>query len=578
MRKYPAKTASNLSRLFVIVVAGSTLLLAQHGPKGPSPQKPARIYFNFFQHFDVPIGRDEALAGKRVAELYARYGIKADFYPTGSSLVNMVDHVPETVETLKRLGMPIGYHGWAMHDPVPSLAERIKDMSWDDAVQHVTYLESHRRPSPRAAEIDPAREGGIALIKSAFGEPPVVAFGSFGAGGLPPCAAVERAHQKMGVKMRPVGGSMLGYPLFWENGLLVGRTSPRTVMLMPNLVSAVTFPFGFRSPWDDAQPPAHPVAVLKSLLDVLPEDQITFVSFGWHPFQFVRDVQTRRLLSQDETETVFRIYEEVVRYVVTSKRVRVVTSKDVLNMVVPLPETQAVAVSTADEMAGLLLANWGGSPPEYLETGGTDFSLCDAFQTFFEFLREYSAAGRFPKAVTIRDLLGPTDTPVSLGIAGSRIGAGFTDIPATTVPVRTVVYTVRETAPRLTDRIPGAFQLSGRETAKGFEPSGELLDGVILNERSYSKAVLNPAEFLYCMAQAYRKLRSNDISGSVLVRGTNVFPTMEGLKSIEFEPLPAGDRSQLAKARLTRQDWYTLLQRWTVKPARLKTEHHPERH
>lgn len=133
-----------------------------------------------------------------------------------------------------------------MHDPVPSLAERIKDMSWDEAVQRVMYLESHRRPSSTAADVDPDCEGGIAFIRTAFVVAPVVAYGSFGTG-LPPCAAIERAHQKMGVKMGPADGSMPGYPLFWENGLLRGRKGRHTIMLRPNFIGAVTFSFGFRS-------------------------------------------------------------------------------------------------------------------------------------------------------------------------------------------------------------------------------------------------------------------------------------------------------------------------------------------
>lgn len=572
MSKDHGRTKARVVSFAGSVLAGMALLFAQHPPETSSEQKRPHIFFNFFQHFDVPIGPEEALAGKRVAEMYAKYGIKADFHLTGSSLVNMVDNVPETVETLKHLGMPISYHGWTQHDPVPSLVDRIKDMNWDDAVRHVVYLESHRRLNPRAAEVNPSREGGIALIKTAFGGPPVIAFGSFGAGGLPPCAAIERAHQKMGVRMRPADGSMLGYPLFWENGLLVGRKGPRTIMLMPNFVSSVIFPFGPRSAWDDAQPPSGPVTVLKALLESLPDDEITFISFGWHPFQFVRDVQTRRLFSEDEMEKVFRAYEEVVAFVTSNKAIKVVTGKDVVDMVVPLHQTQTISASTADEMAAYLMTNWGSSPPEYLEVGGAGFSLCDAFQAFSEFLRGYNVTGRLPKTVTIRDILGPTDTPVSLGISGSRISMGFSDIPDSTVPVRTIIDTVSKTAPQLTDRIPGTFKLYGRETAKGLPETSDLLDGVILNERCYSKAVLNPAEFLYCMAQSYRKLRKNDISGSVLVRGTNVFPAMEGLKSIEYEPLPPGDRSQLAKVCLTRQEWYTLLQRWTVKPAKLKAE------
>ena len=40
---------------------------------------PRNIYFNFFQHLDVSRGREASLAGKRVAELFAKHGIKADF-------------------------------------------------------------------------------------------------------------------------------------------------------------------------------------------------------------------------------------------------------------------------------------------------------------------------------------------------------------------------------------------------------------------------------------------------------------------------------------------------------------------
>ena len=73
---------------------------------------------------------------RRFAELLNKYGLKGDFYFRGDSAQSIAFSAPDVIELLKTSGMSIAYHSDA-RPPAPILGDRIKDMSWDEAVDYV---------------------------------------------------------------------------------------------------------------------------------------------------------------------------------------------------------------------------------------------------------------------------------------------------------------------------------------------------------------------------------------------------------------------------------------------------------
>jgi len=74
------------------------------------------------------------------------------------------------------------------------------------------------------------------------------------------------------------------------------------------------------------------------------------------------------------------------------------------------------------EAAEFLLTRWSaaghhggggfGGPPDYVEVGRENWSLCDAFQAFVYFLDHYNKWREEPENVTIEEILGPIDYPM----------------------------------------------------------------------------------------------------------------------------------------------------------------------
>lgn len=535
------------------------------------------IYFNFFQHLDDHINPESARAGARVAELYAKYGIKAGFYPIGISQQMYDRFAPETAETLKRLEMPICYHG-VTHYRFPVMRERIGDKDWDEAVEEAIYCETYRLNVLKAA-IDESQPGGIALIDKIYGASPILAIPRVRAG------SVLHAYKKMGVKMLSApGGPMLGWPMVWRLGMLGGLSGPGNYALNANLLTSQieASEFGPRTVWEDVERPSDAVTVVSRLIERLPRDRVNLLSFGWHPFQFViksggrpgwggnmyRDVRSPSdlpdhhipapIFPPEKTDEVFAIFEELIKFVANHPELTPVTCTDLLDMVEPLPENRLVSRRDVIRIAGKLVEDWVNFPPEHVSAGGAHYSLADAFQAVTAAVAGYAAAERIPAEVEIREILGPTHTPVSLGLPYRRMT--FMDIPRTSIPGVQVVRTAAAIAPKITDRIPSVIYVAGRELRDrqaARKTAANVMDteNIVRRETSFLKSVLNPAEFLYIASQALLNIDQHGNPGDVLLVAGSVVPGGPDVTD-----------------QVTKQQWHSYLQQWTVKPATLKRE------
>jgi len=93
------------------------------------------IYVSLYHHIDAgkrdpiaPGSAQTSLTVKELTNLYEKYGIKAQYGICGPVLQQIYEDFPETIEKIKKLKMPIGYHPGAGHnEPNQVGRERIVD-------------------------------------------------------------------------------------------------------------------------------------------------------------------------------------------------------------------------------------------------------------------------------------------------------------------------------------------------------------------------------------------------------------------------------------------------------------------
>lgn len=519
------------------------------------------IYVNFFVHAEDIITVESQHATRHLAELFARHELKADFYLTGLVAERMLAEAPETIAALKQLGMPVSYHA-DIHAPFPTPQQRVRDLDWDAAVEQIRIQEMHHL-DPLTGELTEGRPNQMALLTELFGRPPWVTIGAPAGQGA---QAIRYAQHRMGVPMASANGAMLGLPMIWHDGMLRGKAGAGCYFYL------IEF---YIRPWR-GEPLS--VAQLEALLDAqieqMPRGRDSLLSIGVHDFFFALtngwigcyiDPETRRHrnpprlwasppLPAAEQERIWHLYESVVAYCARHRDLAIITAEDVLGWVEPLSEAQTLSRDEVLAVADRVLSGWAGPgyPPAHVEVGGRTFSLADSFQALVYALAHYRRHGALPEQVVIRELLGPTDTPMALGIGKAEFrsrqlldGEQVADLAAAV-------------AAQMSDRIPGVVDLTG--SARPLPPllvfglPPQQLDGL-----------LNPAEFLYLAAQVVRSLGQSGQPGRALLTGANLFPQPPIMRWMEGRWPPFAPIQE----SYSMQEWLSELQAWTIKPARL---------
>ena len=195
------------------------------------------IYVNFFFHCEDFISVHSQHATRRLAELFARQGLKADFYLTGMVVERMLAEAPETIDVLKKTGMPISYHS-DHHAPFPTIWQRVRDLDWDEAVEQALFQENGHL-NPCTGELTAGPPNQMSLITETFGRPPVVSIGAAAAHAPLP---IRYAHHQMGVPMAsilvPISGLMI---LVGGLSVLLGYRARFGALLLTLFLVPVTF-------------------------------------------------------------------------------------------------------------------------------------------------------------------------------------------------------------------------------------------------------------------------------------------------------------------------------------------------
>jgi len=502
------------------------------------------VYFNFFFHIEDFLRKEESsYVVERIVEIFEKYRVKPDLYFTGLNAQNLAETNQRVIKKIRELGIPISYHG-DVHAPFPTPAARIFDLNWDDAVKEVLRIETHKL-DPLTGEVDPEKVGGWEAIRQIFGSPPITTMVVAGAAPGPKntgeSAPWTYAHKLLGARIRSADHAMLGFPLYWHLGLLRGGPVGANSVILEG-------------------PSMHIIEVLKHLVENFPKDKMNVISMSRHDFDFYeppnvhwsmiyhREVKNPKELikpptvSKEEIERRLEDFEKIVAFVAGNSNMNVVTCEDILSLVVPLEEETTLDKEVIAEAADFLVHNWLGigPPPPYIQLKTRDFSLSDAFQAFLHSLAEFSRRGTLPARVKIREILGPVDTPLILGLPflpGPITPLSRTTHRARIVTEKDVLETAALVNESFSDRVPGVIRM--------------------LPDRRE----VNSAAFLYVMAQEFRSIFHKGEPKSVLLTNAEVVP--QAITSEEAE-------SRTLTAKISNPDWLNLLQLWTLKPARIK--------
>jgi hypothetical protein len=314
------------------------------------------IYVNFFIHSEDIISAESQHATRHLAEIFARHGLKADFYLTGLVAERMLAEAPETITTLKRLRMPISYHA-DIHAPFPTPQQRVRDLDWNAAVAQIRIQETHHL-DPLTGALSEGRPNQMGLLTELFGRPPLVTIGAPAGQGA---QAIRHAQHQMGVPMASANGAMLGLPLIWQNGMLRGLAGEGSYFYLLEF---------YMRPW-----PGEPLnaaqleALLRAQIEQMPRGRDSLLSIAVHDFFFALtdgwigcylDPETRRCrnpprlwasppLPTAERERLLHLYESLVAYCARHPDLTIITAEDVLSWVEPLPQERALSRAESED-------------------------------------------------------------------------------------------------------------------------------------------------------------------------------------------------------------------------------------
>ncbi|MCC7352292.1 MAG: hypothetical protein IT330_00940 [Anaerolineae bacterium] len=511
------------------------------------------ILVMFYHHWDNPDMRERSvIAIRTVTDLYERYGVRAHYGFVGAVLQELWEDSPQTVEKIIRLRMPIGYHGGAGHAPVGPVGhpQDTRNMTWGEAVRALWTFETHTLDVEMRQPV-PGRMGGYLAIQSILGVIP-----------LPTDAKGTGRMDTPGeyVLARMGAGSYAVSAPFGPDAIILSPL--HELHLSPDSGYGVP-PTYFGKPFGvDAPMLADPLHWFATLARNLPDERtyvvhcMTHAGFdpaaldrllgflAGHPGDF-------RVTHPDPDSAQWQPENSALAFYRRTYGIQ--SLADLLNLgepPTPLPVhvTAAEIAKVAESVLSSSLLNTHdgdfAEPPEFIDLGYRRLSLADAFQALARALAYWATHRALPDALPLPFLHGPVDYPrygreVRPALPDIQfIGYTPTELPLTEMPAPAIInsqglppagdyhiwqptHTLAEgevviaaaSALDLADHVPGIVRLSLRA-----EDSRE-------EEPRFVEVVLNPAEFLYAMAQVYRQLARDGQPGPVALVSIKVAAT-----------------------------------------------------
>lgn len=507
------------------------------------------ILVMFYHHWDDPATRDRSvMAIRTITDLYERHGVRAHYGFVGVVLQQLAEDSPQTIERIIRLHMPIGYHGGAGHAPVGPVGHPpdTRNMTWEEAVRALWAFETHTLDVETRQPI-PGRSGGYLAIQSILGVIPLPTDAK-GTGRMDNPGEFVLA--RMGAGACPVAAP------FGTDAVILSPL--HETHLFPDSGRAVP-PTYYGKPFGvDAPMMADPLRWFETLARNLPEEQTYVVQCmthaGFDPaaldrlLGFLSNHPDDFCVTHPDPDGT-QWHPENSALAFYRRTYGIGSLAELLELDEP-PTPLSTSVTAADiakaadaVLSTSLLNTHDGDfaePPDFIELGyrrlspERTFSLADAFQALTRALTHWGKHGELPGEMRLPFIRGPVDYPrygreVRPALPDIQfIGYTPTELPVAAVPDPAVInsqglppagdyhvwmptHTLAEggaviaaaSALDLSDHVPGVIRLPLRaEDSRGCEP------------RSVDVA-LNPAEFLYAMAQVYRQLARDGRPGPV---------------------------------------------------------------
>lgn len=500
------------------------------------------LYLNFVVNshdFTEPAQACKTLM--RAAHIFNSHGVKADFYFVEQLITNIVQFYPWFPDSLKVLGMGVNLHHRAPHilSFKSSYISNLAKKPLDTLVYVLDSYEKYRLDLVTGG-YNQAHSGGYKFVKEMFDEAPfTVSTGESG-----PTSNMGRADiiacKNMGARgllLFHEDGSDADYPLFYSQGML----------LRPVDFSITRWTAGSQTGdefwWEKIGTPDEyyyaPARYLASKMASIDNSKLNFANAIIHetdfhynlppwracyysdsmstvpyqaPFDTSRTAFWIRTNPGDHEERLWAYYDSLVSYAASNPYIKTYIMKDLPAMLAEDIERSVSAAQLHSLASKIVTANAGTFPPRFFTTGSDHFSVADAYYGLTRSLSEYFTRGSLPGVVTTADINGPFDTTV-VNLS-------------TTTPVDSVAL------------------------KKGVLHCDSLFNHYAATNPFYSRIPsvigvsdfpsMNPLEYLYVVASAYRNIYQTGTTGVVTP------------KSISF----------------TNKQIYTNPAKWTEKPAR----------
>jgi len=529
----------------------------------------------FYFHFDFPVERKKTnLAIKGITEIFERCNVKGQYGITGEVVQNLAEDYPKVMEKIKKLKMPISYHGDQVHVPNPIReAWHVEKMyDYPKELIKVTWKYETHRLDIKTGEIIPKKIGGYLGVQKILGVIPLPT-DVVGKGG-------ENVHEYI---LRRMGA--YSYPI----NLPYGEDNIDEIICYPSIHEPHFFPespsikgpcyFG-KEPGEDAPMTADPIEWLKILAENMPREKVGRISFMCHndiDFAKFEKLVTFALSRPDDFKIVWpdmeaNQYKQEYSPVKFYKDTYGIDElENLLDLdLPPFPKGRKLTKKIMLEVANYLLSywplntHWGdfGGPPNFIDFEEGKISLAEAFQGFIYSLEYYSKNDRLPDEVKTNSILGPVDTPMaeddkltpeiaaSQGLPPCSNGAPFLWAPLhTIVEGEDVLKAALKVAEKMKDRVPAVIKLKAFYKAfRGSKPKK-------------IEVKVNSAEFLYALAQEYRML---------YLKNKLMPAAMVSMKVIEAQP--GGVKSPPDPENITRGLGSYWARRGLVSPLRISAD------
>jgi hypothetical protein len=544
------------------------------------------IYFTFGFHWDNPVRRERegpvrgSVAVREMTDLLERHGIRAHYGFVGAVALQLAEDFPDTVAKIRKLKLAIGYHPGAGHNPRGPHAPLpdMRGLSPDEALRVLWTFETRARyPNDdwQAGQLIPNVPGGWLALQIALGVTPLqtdagghgALYEAMGAGY--PMSQDESSDALPLPGLHEIhiygdAGRFVIPPTYY--GKRVGELAPVTVDILEWFrILAENLPRD-RAYTTRSMSHANMEASLVERLVSFMKRRGDFCITAPDPDGWQWKTENSPLAFYQKRYGV-KSLAEVMSLAAPLEELRPRYQREVTDPgwwggpttknQKPTRDTRPVSLSRTEVLlaADAILSHWPpfshdgdfGGPPAFVQLDDQRaVSLADAFQAFVRAIDAWREQGALPESVALKPLRGPVDFPAfelraeqTLDHQKRLQGYEPRRIPREAMPAPKLVASqglpacgdfhvwiqthtkadaddliaaVKRVAEAMTDHVPGVIMVNLLcHTRKG-EPDAK------------HEIAVNPAEFLYALAQEYRALAARGKPNDVVLVSKKVTP------------------------------------------------------